>query len=99
MKKINKIKNWIFENKGKVAIGVVGLLALGVTLMLKTEETDGEQLEIEGSTEFDLGREIIMEFRTKDGELLGKIGCCESYMDEMMVEEFGEDYRTKNEEA
>ena len=95
-----KAKNWVVENKGKVAIGAVGLLCGGLYLKHKLSNKDDIDTNTDEFTtleEVDYGRDMEMQFKYTDtGELLeGSVPCTETYAKEM-IEEFSEDEKEED---
>lgn len=78
---------WVKENKGKIIIGVCIITAavIGATYVRPHEPEENETKEIEPKEEFDYGKELEMQFvDPSSGEVLGKMGCYESYMKDML---------------
>ena len=86
-KKTGKIREWIRRNKKKVILGIGAVIGLTTLVLLtgKNTKENEDDISSEPTPEFDYGRDLDMQFVVPEtGEVLGKIGCTESYMKDMM---------------
>ena len=93
-----KAKEWVVKNKGKVAIGALGVLCGGLYLKHKLSNGNEDTNICEDNIETtDYGRDMKMQFMYEDtGELMeGSVPCTETYAKEM-IDEFSNDEKEED---
>lgn len=86
--RFGRVKNWVKKHKGKLIVGALGVVTVVAGLIIVNKADNKEEpmgLLEEPSYKFDPGRDLEMKFvDPENGEVLGTIGCTESYMNDML---------------
>ena len=86
--KKDQVTNWVKVNKGVILLGLGTVTTVVIsTIFVSKRVNEAKVIDVlpEPEKEFDYGRDLDMQFVVPEtGEILGKIGCCESYMNDML---------------